>query len=609
MQNLYISKVQVEGGFLDGLNIELENGLNTVIGARGTGKSSLIELIRFCLSIPGHTAESSSKSLAHAKAVLRDGQVSVTLSDGNESYHFSRTVDTNTTPQIPSGLELPLIFSQTEVENIGLLSSGRLKLIDDFNPDIQQLEINETSAASIIESLSIEIAKFNESVAESEDQLAKLPELKGRLKEYEEEEKKLKATSDLVSDKSDKLSSLSEDYLKLKARINAVDSFIDNQKEREEKLKSYLEISKSEEQASESNFDDESLESLVLNADAQVRSALEKIIEVIKSAKSKKEHLELKQSDITKAGQKLRTEVDSLQKGAGEISRKIQRVKEDIALLESIEISNENKERKIMSLTMERDKAIDSLRRVRIERAAKRQEVCEQLTNRLKPRIRVHLEENSQLEDYQQVIIEILKGTGIKYNELAPAIANSIPPEVLFELAESNDFESFSKLLNISQERAGRVLYEVAKSLGQLATVRLEDEVILELLDGSEPKDFSQLSTGQRCTVILPIILQHTHSTLIVDQPEDHIDNAFIVETLISALKSREGLGQTIVTTHNANIPVLGEASQVMELHSDGTRGHISTCGALSSSTVVEAISTVMEGGREAFRLRAKFYD
>lgn len=56
MNNLYIEKLQIEGGFLDGLNIELKNDLNTIIGARGTGKSTFIELIRYCLDIKGQSS-------------------------------------------------------------------------------------------------------------------------------------------------------------------------------------------------------------------------------------------------------------------------------------------------------------------------------------------------------------------------------------------------------------------------------------------------------------------------------------------------------------------------------------------------------------------------
>lgn len=48
---------------------------------------------------------------------------------------------------------------------------------------------------------------------------------------------------------------------------------------------------------------------------------------------------------------------------------------------------------------------------------------------------------------------------------------------------------------------------------------------------------------------------------LIVDQPEDHIDNAFIADTLIKSILARPANGQLLFSTHNANIPVLGSAT------------------------------------------------
>ena len=58
-----IERVQIEEGFLDGLDVSFTGGLNVVIGARGTGKTSLIELIRFCLGVRGYTSESTRRSL------------------------------------------------------------------------------------------------------------------------------------------------------------------------------------------------------------------------------------------------------------------------------------------------------------------------------------------------------------------------------------------------------------------------------------------------------------------------------------------------------------------------------------------------------------------
>src|SRR5262249_39656060 len=112
---------------------------------------------------------------------------------------------------------------------------------------------------------------------------------------------------------------------------------------------------------------------------------------------------------------------------------------------------------------------------------------------------------------------------------------------------------------------------------------------------------------GQRCTAILPIILNHTERMIVLDQPEDHLDNAFVVGTLVKAITARGG-AQTIIATHNPNIPVLGDAAQVVHMDSDGTICFVRAAGELTSPQIVDAITTIMEGGREAFARRAEFY-
>jgi ABC-type cobalamin/Fe3+-siderophores transport system ATPase subunit len=136
----------------------------------------------------------------------------------------------------------------------------------------------------------------------------------------------------------------------------------------------------------------------------------------------------------------------------------------------------------------------------------------------------------------------------------------------------------------------------------------LDDSVDFALLDGQGYKPTRNLSMGQRCTVVLPLLLAEERDSILLDQPEDHLDNAFIVETLVKAIRERAANGQVIVATHNANIPVLGEARQVVVLASDGRRGFISTAGALDDDDSVTAITTLMEGGRKAFETRAAFY-
>ena len=130
----------------------------------------------------------------------------------------------------------------------------------------------------------------------------------------------------------------------------------------------------------------------------------------------------------------------------------------------------------------------------------------------------------------------------------------------------------------------------------------------MHLLDGSDYKGIAELSTGQRCTVVLPLVLRHTERVVIVDQPEDHIDNAFITDTLIVSVLARGPDSQIIFSTHNANIPVLGNADRVIQLGSDGRRGFPVLASTLYEPPVVNAITTIMEGGAEAFKRRAEFY-
>ena len=107
---------------------------------------------------------------------------------------------------------------------------------------------------------------------------------------------------------------------------------------------------------------------------------------------------------------------------------------------------------------------------------------------------------------------------------------------------------------------------------------------------------------------MLPILLSGRGELLIIDQPEDHLDNAFITETLVERLRKRQKSDQFILASHNANIPVLGDADLVVHLGSDGRRGFVRHAGKLDDSETVRAITSVMEGGVEAFKRRAVFY-
>src|SRR6476469_2778729 len=112
----FIERIQVEEGFLAGLDLHFAAGLNVIIGPRGVGKTSIIELLRHCLGVAGISEEFDSRSRAHARAILGpDGRVTVTIRDGDQETLVSRGADDGV-PRYSTGYRPPRIFSQAEIE-------------------------------------------------------------------------------------------------------------------------------------------------------------------------------------------------------------------------------------------------------------------------------------------------------------------------------------------------------------------------------------------------------------------------------------------------------------------------------------------------------------
>ncbi len=142
-----------------------------------------------------------------------------------------------------------------------------------------------------------------------------------------------------------------------------------------------------------------------------------------------------------------------------------------------------------------------------------------------------------------------------------------------------------------------------------LATIRCADKYLLELKVGGEYRRLDDLSGGQRVSVLLSLLLETTDQRpLVVDQPEDELDNRFLFDTVLPALKRLKGRRQIIVATHNPNIVVNGDADQVIQLEATANNGSIAHAGAIEDMAVREAIMRTVDGGAEAFRLRRMKY-
>ena len=144
----------------------------------------------------------------------------------------------------------------------------------------------------------------------------------------------------------------------------------------------------------------------------------------------------------------------------------------------------------------------------------------------------------------------------------------------------------------------------------ELAALRCRDEYLLEFkMDDDSYRPLKYLSGGQRVNLLLSLLLEtNDERPLVIDQPEDELDNRFLFETMLPALKRLKGRRQIIVATHNANIVVNGDADQVIQLEATADRGRIARSGAIEEPVVRDAIVQTVDGGDEAFRLRRLKY-
>ena len=118
----------------------------------------------------------------------------------------------------------------------------------------------------------------------------------------------------------------------------------------------------------------------------------------------------------------------------------------------------------------------------------------------------------------------------------------------------------------------------------------------------------TEVSPGQRATALLALVLASGTKPLIIDQPEDDLDNRYIYDEVVKLLGDVCNRRQVIVATHNANVAVLGDAELVLALDAESDRGKVMALGGLESPAVAETARRILEGGDEAFQARYRRY-
>ena len=617
-----INKIQVTGGFLEDINIEFSDKMNCIIGARGTGKTTILEFIRHAFELD-YNRPSEERIKKNAKLVndnLSTGRIKVSITNSDD---FSYIVERNKTGEqiilnddgditkhsLRHGLMFRAdIYSQDQIEEIADKTKYQIELIDEFNSD-KIAEINKR-IGELLHQLSENARKIAENQLEAGfllEELQQIPDIENQLKKYKEKisddsEEVNKAHAEKTLRESEKrlLTTVIEELTASRSQLSDVENRLSN-------ILPYL-INEDIKKGKNSDFFKEfekKITKLIKQYVSSIKDVVNKISIGISSVQNDDENLDLTHKKQEKGFQDLleqHKEIKEKSEKRIQLERLQTQLKDQLA-------DYEKKNTLLASLNAERGVLYRDLMELREERFNTRKEIVEFLDSQI-DFVQISIQPDTGTLNYHDKLVEALEGSETQYNRYIPKITSNLHPMEFFDLihSHSSPVETLHEKTGINKNQA-RTVVERLKSkdiLFDIQTVELLDEPLIQLLDGETPKKSSDLSTGQKCTTILPILLLQDTSPLLIDQPEDNLDNAFISDIVVKGLEKVKQNRQLIFITHNPNIPVLAECERIIILKSDGKKANVEGIGNLDETQSL--IELYLEGGHDAFLKRAKRY-
>ena len=618
-----IEQLEINGGFLPGLKAALPAGLICIIGPRGSGKSTLAEALRF--AVKGSVGTSKKRFDLLQANVGNSGLVTLTLTTDAGLKHTLRrglkqpavllTGDGRPVSgvDLDRGTYLPIdAYNGDEIESIAdqVLGETRRELLDELHASelsAIHLSLGEhrrtlDANADQIRAARRSIGDLAESIEEFGDVRARLAALEpveetgpaaahGRaLKQQQRNAREKQRSGDFLQ----KLQSLKGDAEELKSRIDQVCAT----QIAEEDSPNWEIFHRWEPEVQKS----------LSSAVEHLTNAATSIDVVVATA----EQLRAELAEVHAIQTAEFTELQKVHQQADERSRMRLDLQQRVTRLEETEAEQAGEKERLAQLLEGRRtlKARFLLEREQI--SSLRDTVAGDLTREAGDKIRVRVLRNADDLAYRNLLMQGLKGAGVRnHDEILDSLLQ-LRPEQLAQLIQTDDHVGFDEAGGFGPERAKKILAAFRTNVDplQLEVVDIDDVVRIELnvATTSETifKDAAELSRGQKCTALLPLLLARTQNPLVIDQPEDNLDNHFIYETVVNSIRRLKKKRQMVFITHNANIPVLADADLVIVMNSDGKIGYIEKSGSVDDCR--EQIVDLLEGGREAFELRRKRY-
>ena len=614
------------GGFLDGTTLTLSSGLNTVIGGRGAGKSSVLRSIRFVLGIDPLTPATRSDQDSFVREVLRpDSEVWAavrSLDPDNRIYYVKRAVGSPPIVYTPEGevVDVPVAdigfrvesFAQQELADVARDSSYQIALVRRYVEDETGLQrAIATSQADLVDNRG-EIEECEEGIAELRDRLSALPGKREKSSRYAE------------TDLAEKLGRKPE-IERERRIIDEVIQLVAKALESEEALRADHESLNVEELA-EKLGDESPTASHIRKALAAVESLGKRLLglsdEVTSGLAKTRAEVEKTREAWKKAIDKELASLDEALRAidaAGATEADFLRLQAEIDDLEKDDRQLKRERKKLRALLAKREALLSALRSGQENRDAEFGRAAKRAASPLTGTVRVAVVRLGILDPLESLLRDEVGGRLREamnaFQELTRRGDLNLGPIASAVRTDS----SHLKELGVPEGTAER-LAEAGETLARMIEeLDLPPMIEIMLRVGGPEKTSWQpllhLSTGQKATALMLLALADSEGAgpLVIDQPENDLDTEFIVSGVVQRLREGKAKRQYLFATHNPNIPVLADSELVAALEASGEasdptgRSRVSAHGSIDAQEVRQHVA-VLDGGEEAFGIRRRRY-
>lgn len=627
----YISDLEISSAFKIGrsnpLSLKFSPWLNTIIGGRGSGKSSILKMLQYAYGLHEKLPSSHPDKLDFFKKGSRttagmlhnDIEISFTYNKMGIETKFKKTYDD---------------YKRLENGQYNLLEK---EAIQEFYPVtiITQKELFEKASnpEDIFSLIDSKINYFNWEI-----------EFNQLIKEYEESKSIERNILQDISDKSKLIEQLKHIELELKtydkydySQLLKDNTRIQNESSKLKKIYDEIETYKNSLKSITFSIDFDDLD--FLNEDSpditSVKNNLFAVSEIISNQvtileEQSKEWVKIwKESEWNNKKIDIKSKYEELSNELKEQGTDITGYQIALNTKESIKERIEEYIKKEQILVKQQEKSLRLLNNISEKRKQlfqNRNDYIERINQQLStifPDNRVvfeikYLGDVIESEESFRKIIQRQDNTFESYILQYDPISNE-NSGILWELNNSEDIENDlitlkQNILSANSDNTFNFgarltnhfnsILEKKSAEDNILTWFPKDKLSIKIISNGRELDINSASAGQKAAALMTYVLLETKGPLIIDQPEDDLDSRMITSLIVDALRKLKEKRQVIVVTHNPNIPVNAASEKIFEMNFINGQIHLKEEGTIQERNIRESICQVMEGGEDALEHR-----